>query len=495
MSDPLWHKLGWLKDLQSDISLAPRDWPSLIQLRSQELLDTGLKKGDRVLLSQGNHWSFFVDLFALWQCGACPIPVDPQLSGLELQTLATHSGSQLLIQAPWQTVAPPPNCQRLPAWNTLPLIREQSSYPRLSGLGWDDPALILYTSGSTGDPKGVVHSLRSLMTRLALLRPYVPLEALQKSLNLLPVHFGHGLICNCLYPLMAGQTLILMPAFGLAQLSQLGPLIDQEEISFLSSVPTLWKMALRLSAPPEKNSLKLIHCGSAPFSAALRHEIQQWSGISAVRNVYGITETGSWLAGSEISCPDFCDGYVGQGWGTHISLQSEDPEGPAIHSPDQVGQVWVQTPALMIGYYLRPDLNAQAISGSWLNTGDLGIWTPAGGLVLVGRKRHEINKAGLKIWPEDIDRVLERHPAVADVCSFAIPDHIAGQEVGVALVLNEAHALNDVKSWLKTQISAHKQPLRWFVCENIPRSSRGKVNREAVSNFCLSPRAEATPNP
>ncbi|PIQ24601.1 hypothetical protein COW36_11325 [bacterium (Candidatus Blackallbacteria) CG17_big_fil_post_rev_8_21_14_2_50_48_46] len=477
--------LGALVSLAEGVRLRPEDLREQIALRMQIFQALGFRAGQFVLLAHGNSHYFFLDLFALWELGLCCIPVDTQLSQPELLNLARHSGSVGLI---YRKVIPHQDLQAELGGEFLWLETESLSEMPVkfsiqpdSGVDWDAPALILYTSGSTGEPKGVVHSFRSLLARLYLLRPYVPLSRLERSLNLLPTHFGHGLICNCLYPLLNGKTLILLPPFSLNTLKDLGEILTQERIRFMSSVPSLWKMALKLSAPPSQDTLELVHCGSAPLSLDLRKQIQEWTRIDRVKNTYGITETGSWLAGTEENCTQFCDGYIGEAWGSDLWVIQDQEAVIETCKPGEVGKVLVRTPALMQGYYKRPDLTQAALLNGWFQTGDLGYLDAKGRLVLVGRKRHEINRGGMKIYPEDLDLALERSPLVKEACTFAYPDEIAGQNIGVALVLTDGVDLRTVKDWFKTQISAHKMPTQWYPVAQIPKTSRGKLNRERVA--------------
>ncbi|MGV3524995.1 MAG: class I adenylate-forming enzyme family protein [Candidatus Sericytochromatia bacterium] len=477
---------GPLHDLEQHLTLSAAEVAQEIDRRTAALQAAGLAPGDRVLLTHGNTWQFLVDLLAIWSAGGCAIPVDPQQPPAEMGRLARHAAAHLILYRPGFDSGA--LTQELGAEVHL-LNSEtlgQTAQAASPALELDRPALILYTSGSTGEPKGVVHSLRSLLARLTLLKGFVPLESLRRSLNLLPTHFGHGLICNCLYPWLNGQTLVLGGAFNLERLARLGPLIDAQQISFLSSVPTLWRLALRLSPPPEAGSLRLIHCGSAPLGAELQGRICTWSGIQAVRNTYGITETGSWLAGPVDSTRPFHDGYVGPVWGGQLRVVDDAGRDVPTQQP---GKVLVQTPALMLGYWERPDLTAAALQQGWFLTGDIGTLDADGHLTLVGRERHEINKAGLKIYPEDIDLALERHPDVAEACAFALEDALAGQNVGVAVVpRSAAFDLEAVRTWLGSQLSPQKHPVRWFVVDSIPRTSRGKINRERVAQSLLEPK-------
>ncbi|MFC1935921.1 class I adenylate-forming enzyme family protein [Chloroflexota bacterium] len=490
--------LGRIIDHDQGIDLSPSELRNETVRRRGIYYSLGMRRGSKAIICHGNSYEFFADLLALWEIGVCCIPVDSQTSANELANLIRHCDAKLLI---YKGVL---DTQSLNASLDAPIltvdsgeinqVERDSPSQRFvdQNVTWEDEALILYTSGSTGEPKGVLHTFRSLMARLYLLRADVGLGLLNTSLTLLPTNFGHGLICNSLYPLLNGCTLVILPAFNVSLLSDLGALIDRYQISFMSSVPTVWKMALRLSAPPKSATLKRIHCGSAPLGADLFGGIRKWCGTNNVKNTYGITEVGSWLAGTEDDVSDFIDGYIGKGWGTDIIIL-DDGSDPSAVNPKRYelpvngeGDVWVRTPALMAGYYKRPDLTAQVVKNTWFSTGDKGYKDNGGSLVLVGRKRHEINKAGMKIYPEDIDLALEQSPDVADVCTFAIDDPLAGQVVGVAVVLKSVRAdLEPVKAWLKTRISPHKFPTKWFPVDSIPKDTRGKVNREKVAESCL----------
>ncbi len=359
-------------------------------------------------------------------------------------------------------------------------------FPRL-----DDDALILFTSGSTGSPKGVLHTHRSLQARWTALQQKLGLEAYRRTLCLLPTHFGHGLICNCLFPWLSGQDLFIMPPFNPESIMRLGPLIDEHKITFLSSVPALWRLALKVSKPPSKRTLKRVHCGSAPLSAHLWKEIQVWAATKDVFNAYGITETGSWVAGTSVG--DFIpeDGLIGEPWGAVIKvMKTGDTRTPPNQEleckPNESGYIWLRTPALMKGYFKRQDLTDEAVCQGWFLTGDIGTVDERGRLYLKGREREEINKGGIKIYPADIDAVVERFDRTKDVAAFGFDDPLYGQEVGMAVALKnqDAATIRELYRWMKFHLPEHKMPMRWYLVDSIPRTSRGKISRSAVMETC-----------
>jgi acyl-CoA synthetase (AMP-forming)/AMP-acid ligase II len=140
----------------------------------------------------------------------------------------------------------------------------------------------------------------------------------------------------------------------------------------------------------------------------------------------------------------------------------------------------------MKGYFQRDDLTAGAVADGWFLTGDIGLIDDQGRLCLRGRERDEINKGGMKIYPGDIDAVVERHASVADVCAFALDDPVYGQVAGMAVVLSDAAegTIRALHAWMQSHLAEHKMPSRWWTMDAIPRTSRGKLNRDAVKSAC-----------
>jgi len=484
--------------------LTGRTWSSReivarVFARMQRLQSEGLGHGDRVFVLYGNKLEFFVEVLAAWHAGASLVPADSRLTSFEIENLARAVMPRLLLVDSSAGVAALSGLAALGVkvtdttawdvadgnhWNVGP-IRSQAHM--------DDEALMLFTSGSTGVPKGVVHTHRSLCARWLALRDILGLDAYRRTLCLLPTHFGHGLICNSLFPWLAGQDLFIAPPFSTECLMRLGRLVDEHKITFLSSVPSMWGLVLKASKPPVAKSLRRVHCGSAPLSGRLWREIQQWAGTKEVFNAYGITETGSWVAGTSVGEFEPEDGLVGVPWGAVIKiLKSAEPNAPfdrdAPCRAGETGFVWINTPSLMQGYYRQPELTAQVISGGWFYTGDIGVVDDRGWLYLKGREREEINKGGTKIYPADIDVVVEQFELTKEVCAFAMADPLYGQNIAMAVVLKDESAatIRALHGWMKRRLAEFKMPVRWYTIDGLPRNSRGKISRKEVEERCAA---------
>jgi acyl-CoA synthetase (AMP-forming)/AMP-acid ligase II len=348
------------------------------------------------------------------------------------------------------------------------------------------------TSGTTGRPKGISHSQAALLARIEHNLAAIGADLPRPTLCVLPVFFGHGLIGNVLTPLLAGSTVHLWPTPDAAELRGFGSYLDAHHIGFMSSVPSFWKLALRLATPPA-TPLVRVHVGSAPLSTALWEEIAGWAGTRKIFNMFGMTETANWIAGGALDEPGATDGYVGTPWGGRFAIRTDDG---TIHTTGR-GEVLIASPSIMLGYWQRPDLDAEAFTEGWFRTGDIGELDAAGAVTLIGRIKTEINRGGIKVQAEEVDMLLERHPAIAEACAFGIPDAVAGEAVAAAIVLKPGGLYDPeaIKAWCRTQARADAVPSRLYLLPAIPRNDRGKIVRAEVRKMAeqAAERAETVP--
>jgi acyl-CoA synthetase (AMP-forming)/AMP-acid ligase II len=421
--------------------------------KAAELSQNGVTPGARAVVAETNPVDYLIAIVACWDVGLVAVAVNPGLRPEECENVLQTTGASLWLgpQRPSPaaaTIADP------------------------TPLRLDDPALILMTSGTTGRPKGIVHSVRSLLARTALNIAEISPQVLRETLCVLPVFFGHGLIGNVLTPLLAGGRVHLWPSPALNELTGLAAYLNAHRISFMSSVPSFWKLALRVSARPEP-VLERVHVGSAPLSIEHWRAIAEWCGTRRVFNMFGMTETANWIGGGNLDEGEARDGYVGRLWGGSVAIDSAD---------GGRGEVLVQSPSMMLGYWQRPDLDEAAFTDGWFRTGDIGELDGQGNLTLVGRSKSEINRGGIKIQAEEIDMLLERHEAISEACAFGIPDAIAGEAVAAAVVLADGAQFDPeaLKAWCRARVRDEAVPSRLFAVAAIPRNDRGKIVRADV---------------
>jgi acyl-CoA synthetase (AMP-forming)/AMP-acid ligase II len=442
-----------LVDVRAGTTLDAEGIRERVKDRAAELSRFGVVPGARAVVAETDPLGYLVAIFACWEIGLVAVAVNPGLRPDECENVVQTTGASLWIG--------PQRANQVMEGTTEP-----------SPLRLDDPSLILMTSGTTGRPKGIVHSVRSLFARASLNIAEIGPQVLRETLCVLPVFFGHGLIGNVLTPLLAGGRVHLWPSPALNELVGLADYLDAHRISFMSSVPSFWKLALRVSGRPQP-VLERVHVGSAPLSIEHWRAIAEWCGTRRVFNMFGMTETANWIGGGSLDEAEARDGYVGRLWGGSVAIAA---------GAGGRGEVLVQSPSMMLGYWQRPDLDEAAFADGWFRTGDIGELDGHGNLILVGRSKSEINRGGIKIQAEEVDMLLERHAAVAEACAFGIPDAIAGEAVAAAIVLADGATFDPeaLKAWCRERARDEAVPSRLFAVAAIPRNDRGKIVRADV---------------
>ena len=475
-------RLGTVADVHSGEKWTADELGAEVARRADRLRAAGLDRGGIAIIKHGGTPSFFADLLAVWRVGACAACVNPGLTEGELANVAEFVDARLaLVDGEAETAAAGHGVKLLHAGGDDDLGPAPAG---TCGAHLDHPAVILFTSGTTGQPKGVVLSFRAILARTALNRAEIGDENLARVLCVLPTHFGHGLIGNCLTTLLAGGDLLLFNAPGIPGTARLGTVLADHDVTFMSSVPAFWRVALKAAKAPARQTLRRVHIGSAPLSADLWHQVIDWTGTDAVVNAFGITETANWAAGASAAELPPEDGLVGRMWGGQAAVRTED--GSLSGTGD--GEILLQTPALMSGYFKRPDLTEEVLVDGWYRTGDIGRVDGDGTIRLLGRHKLEINRAGMKVHPEELDLLLEQHADVAEACTFAVPDQVSGELVGVAVAPVDGIALDldGLAAWCAERIRPDARPDRWYVLAEIPKTDRGKVDRPAVTSQCLA---------
>lgn len=437
-------QLASIEEIGGGRKLSAADFLQDVQSRTDFLIrNYKIGAGDSVLLLQNNSVEFFINLLALFQTGAAVIPFDPQASRLEIETIKTHALVSLVIS-------------------------ENEILP--TGTGKKDDlsgtALLLYTSGTTGKPKAVMISYEALIRKINVLQKQIPTPEVENTLCALPTFFGHGLICNSLFPLLTGKNFFIAKKFDLLLCRDLPAIINQNKISFFSTVPSVWQMLLNFSESAPIPSLKRVHCASSPLTDERAKEIQTWLGKDVLfYNIYGITEMLGWFVARRHSNDQSVNCFK-EFWETEHKLSQE-------------GELLVKSDFMFQGYYNNPEANSSGFThDGFFKTGDLFEDD-----CLKGRKSLVINKKGLKIYPEEINHFLIGTDLIHDCHSFAKKDDFSNELLGVLVVLKKGCSLNELKEKCMKNLPPNKVPDFFIELESIERNARGKISKDYIEKI------------
>ncbi len=438
--------------------------------RSSQLSALGACSNSNVIISNENAFELLLDILSIWHMNSTAVPISTSYTSGEISRLIKALNPSLVLVDGQQIL--------------VPGAEKQS---RANNPPKDYIQLILVTSGTSGEPKLVVVSEAALSQRLMLNIQHIGVPTLRNTLVLLPLHFGHGLIGNTLTALFAGGTVFLGVKTDMQGMSKLGEIIDDLRITFLSSVPSIWRMVLKLSKPPQTSCLQRVHIGSEPLSSELWQSTGQWCGEAETVNMYGMTETANWISGASGSDSDYVAGSVGHPWGGEFALRTEQGEHITPETSEQPGEILIKSPSIMTEYFGNEEETLSAFKDDWFLTGDLGEFDKKGSLRIIGRLKNQINCAGNKVSVEEIDQLLEKHPEVLEACSFAAPDEIAGEVVAAAVVLKEQSNLSieDLQQWCRGHIRKEAVPTKMWAVASLAKTARGKLDRKAVQKTML----------
>ncbi len=345
----------------------------------------------------------------------------------------------------------------------------------------DDLAAILYTSGTTGRPKGAMITHGNLVSNAETLCRYWAVTDEDRLLHTLPMYHTHGLFVAINVMLIAGGVVILLPRFDVERVIRLLP-----QSTLMMGVPTFYTRLLAHHNFSRKSvsSVRLFISGSAPLSADTHREFMNRTG-HAILERYGMTETNmissNPLKGERIA------GSVGlplPGIEVRITdLQSGSP------SPAEVGMIEVRGPNVCRGYWKQPEKTGESIrSDGYFVTGDLGYFDAQGYLHISGREKDLIISGGLNIYPAEIENAITALPEIADCAVIGVPHHDFGE--GVVAVVTAKPGMQiasaDVISSVAARLAKHKRPKKVIITDEIPRNSMGKVEKKTLRDMYLN---------
>ncbi|GAA2477017.1 type I polyketide synthase [Streptomyces longisporus] len=483
------------------------------------LARTGLRRGERVAICLGNCVETVESVLAVVRAGAVGVPLNPRSSDAELAHFLEDSGASVLVTDPARLarlhrLGPGQRRTRLLLTGPGPLPEDapdgtvlfdavaadpSPAGPPRDDLGLDEPAWMLYTSGTTHRPKGVLSTQRAaLWSAAACYAPLFGLSSADRLLWPLPLFhsFGHSLAVLGVTVVGASAriTAELLPPDGLlrelrAPLEELGG-----PYTVLAGVPATYHQLLasaREQPSPTPPGLRTCIVAGAPSAPALRRAVEDLLGAPLL-DAYGSTETCGMIAVNRPDGPRV-DGSCGPPV-PGMEVRVVDPgSGNDVADGDE-GELWVRGPSLMSGYHNRPQETEAALRGGWYRTGDLGRRVAHGHLTLTGRVSELIIRGGENIHPTEIEQALLRCPGVRDAVVVGVPHDVLG-EVPVAYVVPGAEGFDprEILEACRTRLAAYKLPVEIREIAAVPRTASGKIARHAVVTGAARPTLSLSP--
>ncbi|MBT2489758.1 long-chain fatty acid--CoA ligase [Streptomyces sp. ISL-96] len=453
----------------------------------------GTRRGDRVAYLGPNHPAFLETLFAVGALGAVFVPLNIRLAAPELAYNLSDSGSTVLIHAPEQAEAAGAAAAEAEVRHRIALdgagagvigydelLAGGGTEPLDQTVAPDDHCMIMYTSGTTGRPKGAVLSHANIVWNSVNVLVDTDLAGDEVTLVAAPLFHTAGLNMTCLPTLLKGGRVLLLPAFDPDRVLEL---VESERVTYMFGVPTMYDaLAARPRwAATDLASLRTLNCGGAPVPA--RTIAAYLARGLAFSQGYGMTEASPgvlYLDREQTSAKAGSAGVPHFFTDTRILL----PDGREA-APGQSGEILVSGPNVMSGYWGRPEDTAAAFAdGGWLRTGDVARTDGDGYAYIVDRVKDMFVSGGENVYPAEVEDAILSHPAVGECAVIAVADEVWG-EVGRAVVVLRPEADADadedsILGHLRGRLAKYKIPKSVVFAGDLPRTASGKIIKPAV---------------
>ncbi len=464
----------------------------------------GLKAGDHIALIAENRVEWPIVQMACAAMGAVFVPLNTHYRRDDLAYALKQSDARALIcSTSYRSNPYLENVQALRS--SLPLLEHvftlEADYPKLISAAVGiasapcDPsrvAALLYTSGTTGFPKGALLSHRAMMMDARGAADRLGLSSGDRWTSIIPLFHCAGCIMNLLGSLQKGAAYVGVPSFDPENMFKV---IEGERCTFLSGVPTSYLAMLDHPARGhyDLSSLRAGSCGGADCNPDVLRRCAEAFPMPGLAQVYGQTEGATLFA-----CPEASDPLRWETAGEILpgyEVRIVDPQTLTPCAAGEIGEIQARGPMVMEGYYKKPEDTAETIiDGGWLRTGDLGYLRADGRLVIAGgRLRDMIIRGGENIYPAEIENVLQSHEAVASVAVFGVPDDYYGEIVAAAVKLNDAVPSDALKAFAAARIAKFKVPAHIYRVEQFPLTPSGKIRKVELREWAKDRRMDLLP--
>ncbi len=473
------------------------------------LRDRGITEGSRVALLMPNVADFARVYYAVLSLGAVVVPLHALLKGREIDYMLRDSGAQLLVcaaplleeGAKGAATAGVDVVTVLVPEGTEGVARlEAEAAAAIPVSTWlpvppSSTATILYTSGTTGQPKGALGSHFALVEQTStLLTSTFDLRHGDVVFGGLPMFHTFGQTCVLNAGLRAGATIVMLPRFtGEAALDAL----SRHNINVFFGVPTMYIALLEAAAnkPGTAGALRYCISGGASLPVAIMDRFKAAFGVDIYEG-YGLTETSPVATFNHVGKTPR-PGTIGQAiWGVQVEVaRPEIADAIELLPAGELGELVIRGHNLFTGYLNRPEATAEAMVDGWFRTGDLGIKDEDGYLRILDRKKEMIIRNGYNVYPREVEEVLSRHEAVLSVAVYGVPHQTHGQEVAAAVVLNPGSTATpeELRDYAAAELAAYKYPRIVEIVTAFPTGPSGKIlKRELTARFVEEGSAQTT---
>ena len=466
-------------------ALSYRDLDELSARVASWLAGRGITPGDRVGLMAPNTLEFVELYYGILRAGAVVVPMNPLFKSREVSYHLSDSGAALAFA--WHGVADQAAEGARSAGTDLVIIEpsglaetlaRSDPVPAVADRAPSDTAVILYTSGTTGQPKGAELTHANLISNIEVTRTtLLGLRPADVMLGALPLFhsFGQTVVMGC--AIATGGCLTLLPRFDPVRALEI---IKRDQVTVLAGVPTMYTAILHSAggSAGDVASLRLCVSGGAAMPVELMRAFEKQFGCMILEG-YGLSET-SPVASFNHPDRDRKPGTIGQAIaGVEMRIQNDD--GDPLPS-GEIGEIAIRGDNVMKGYWRRPRDTEEAMEGGWFRTGDLGRVDAEGYFSIVDRKKDMIIRGGLNVYPREVEEVLYEHPAVAEAAVIGVPDQLLGEEVAAVVTLKPGASADpdQLREHVKRQLAAYKYPRHVWIVDELPYGGTGKILKRAI---------------